>query len=56
MKNGKVRCRIHGGWSTGPKSLQGKLKSLQNLKNINYEQIAANYRNIEFNNKSINAW
>ena len=55
-KNGKIRCRIHGAWSTGPKSLQGKLKSLKNLKNINYEEIAANYRNIEFNNKSINAW
>ena len=44
-KNGKVRCRIHGGASTGPKSISGKLISLKNLKNINYEEIAANYRN-----------
>ena len=53
MKNGKVRCRIHGGWSTGPKSLQGKLRSLKNLKHINYEQIAANYRDIEFYSNSV---
>jgi len=44
-KNGKVRCRIHGGASRGATTLEGKLKSLRNLKNINYEEIAANYRN-----------
>ena len=43
-KKGTIRCRIHGGWSTGPRTLKGKLKSLQNLKNINYEQTAANTR------------
>ena len=40
-----VRCRIHGGVSTGPKSISGKLISLKNLKNIDYEKIATNYRN-----------
>ena len=44
-KKGTIRCRIHGGWSTGPKTLDGKLKSLKNLKNINYEQVTANTRN-----------
>ena len=44
IKKGTIRCRIHGGWSTGPRTLKGKLKSLQNLKNINYEQTAANTR------------
>ena len=44
-KNGKVRCRIHGGASRGPTTLEGKLKSLKNLKNIKYEEIAAHYRN-----------
>ena len=53
MKNGKIRCRIHGGWSTGPKSLQGKLRSLKNLKHINYEQIAANYRNSQRYSNSV---
>ena len=42
MKNGKVRCRIHGGWSTGPKTIEGKIKSLKALpqfKNYNDEEI-----------------
>jgi hypothetical protein len=26
------RCRLHGGLSTGPKTLRGKLKALQNLR------------------------
>ena len=32
MKNGKARCRMHGGWSTGPKTPEGKAKALLNLK------------------------
>jgi len=44
MKNGNIRCRIHGGWSTGPRTLNGKLNSLKNLRNINYEQVATNFR------------
>jgi|TARA_R110002110_G_scaffold9687_3_gene47486 hypothetical protein len=32
MKNGNVRCRMHGGWSTGPKTPEGKAKALLNLK------------------------
>ena len=43
-KKGTIRCRIHGGWSTGPKTLESKLKSLKNLKNINYDKVAANIR------------
>jgi len=31
-KKGTVRCRIHGGWSTGPKTEAGKKRALQNLK------------------------
>ena len=29
--SGKYRCKFHGGASTGPRSLAGKLKALQNL-------------------------
>ncbi len=29
--SGKYRCKFHGGASTGPRSLSGKLKALQNL-------------------------
>ena len=32
-KKGTIRCRIHGGWSSGAKTLDGKLRSLKNLKN-----------------------
>tara|TARA_Y100000310_G_scaffold117741_1_gene116472 strand:+ start:159 stop:305 length:147 start_codon:yes stop_codon:yes gene_type:complete len=32
MKNGNIRCRMHGGWSTGPRTPEGKAKALMNLK------------------------
>ena len=38
MKNGNIRCRIHGGWSTGPKTPEGKAKALLNLKQNNNDQ------------------
>ena len=38
MKNGKIRCRMHGGWSTGPKTPEGKAKALLNLKQNNNDQ------------------
>ena len=41
-KKGTIRCRIHGGWSTGPKTIEGKIKSLKALpqfKNLNDEEI-----------------
>ena len=44
-KKGTIRCRIHGGWSSGPKTLDGKLKALKNLKNIDYDKVTANTRN-----------
>ena len=52
----KYRCRIHGGASTGPKSYQGKLRSLKNLKHINYEQIAANYKDVQRYSNSVDEW
>ena len=42
MKNGNIRCRIHGGWSSGAKTLEGKIKALKNLrqfKKLNDEEI-----------------
>ena len=43
MKNGKIRCRMHGGWSTGPKTPEGKAKALLNLKqNKNDKEIRTN--------------
>jgi len=55
-KNGNIRCRVHGGYSTGPKSAkttEGKIKLLKNLKLKNYERIATDIRNREFNHNSI---
>jgi len=51
-KNGNIRCRIHGGASTGPKSAkttEGKIKLLLNLKRKDHERIATNIRNRELN-------
>ena len=38
MKNGNIRCRMHGGWSTGPKTPEGKAKALLNLKQNNNDK------------------
>ena len=54
-KNGNIRCRVHGGYSTGPKSAkttEGKIKLLKNLKLKNYERIATDIRNRELNHNS----
>ncbi|BAQ86631.1 hypothetical protein [uncultured Mediterranean phage uvMED] len=32
--SGKYRCKYHGGASTGPRSLDGKIKALKNLKHF----------------------
>ena len=41
-KNGHYICRMHGGLSYGPISIDGKIRALQNLrqyKNKTYEEI-----------------
>ena len=46
MKNGNIRCRMHGGWSTGPKTPEGKAKALLNLKqNRNDKETRTNTSN-----------
>ena len=38
----KYRCRMHGGWSEGQKTLEGKIKAYKNLrqfKKLNDEEI-----------------
>ena len=32
--SGKYRCKYHGGASTGPRSIDGKIKALKNLKHF----------------------
>ena len=44
MKNGNIRCRMHGGWSNGQTTLEGKIKAYKNLpqfKKLNDEEIRA---------------
>ena len=31
MKNGRIRCKVHGGYSTGPKTKEGKARSANNI-------------------------
>jgi hypothetical protein len=46
MNNGNIRCRIHGGWSTGPKTPEGKAKALLNLKQNNDKETRINTSNL----------
>ena len=45
MNNGNIRCRMHGGWSTGPKTPEGKAKALLNLKQNNDQKTRTNASN-----------
>ena len=44
-KNGRIRCRVHGGASTGPKSAKTKAISAQNIIKYN-DKRASNKRQI----------
>jgi len=46
MNNGNIRCKIHGGWSRGPTTAEGKAKALLNLKQNNVEKIRINTSNL----------
>ena len=42
MRNGNIRCKVHGGYSKGQTTLEGKIKAYRNLtqfKNSNDEEI-----------------
>jgi len=57
-KNGNIRCRVHGGYSTGPKSAkttEGKIKLLRNLKLKDYERIATDIRTREQHRNTVDA-
>ena len=46
MNNGNIRCRMHGGWSTGPKTPEGKATALLNLKQNNDKETRINTSNL----------
>ena len=45
MKNGRIRCKVHGGYSTGPKSAEGKARSANNIIKYNEQRISNNKDN-----------
>ena len=55
-KNGNVRCKNHAGRSSGPKSKEGKLKSIQNIKNYNDKRNSTNNKSEAKVTSSIDDW
>lgn len=55
-KNGNVRCKNHAGRSSGPKSKEGKLKSIQNIKNYNDKRNSTNNKSETKVTSSIDDW
>ena len=59
MKNGKARCKVHGGFSKGQTTLEGKIKAYRNLtqfKNSNDEEIRTYITNRTRHHKTFNEW
>ena len=51
----KYRCRMHGGWSRGQTTIEGKIKAYKNLpqfKNLNDEEIRTYIRDKQRNRKN----
>ena len=46
-KNGNVRCKNHAGKSSGPKTPEGKLRSIQNIKNYNDKRNSINNKSAQ---------
>ena len=59
MKNGNIRCRMHGGYSKGQTTLEGKIKAYRNLtqfKNSNDEEIKSYIRDKFRHRTNANEW
>ena len=59
MKNGNIRCRMHGGYSNGQTTLAGKIKAYRNLKqfkNSNDETIRTYIRDFQRHSIKTNEW
>ena len=59
MKNGKARCKVHGGYSKGQTTLKGKIKAYRNLtqfKNSNDEEIRTYIRDKLRHRTNVNEW
>ena len=59
MKNGNIRCRMHGGYSNGQTTLKGKIKAYKNLpqfKNLDDEEIRTYITNRRGHHQTVNEW
>jgi len=59
MKNGKARCKVHGGYSKGQTTVEGKIKAYKNLtqfKNSNDEEIRTYIRDKLRHRTNVNEW
>ena len=57
MRNGNIRCKVHGGYSNGQTTLEGKVKAYKNLKqfkNRNDEEIRTYIRNFQRHRIEVN--
>ena len=57
MRNGRVCCKVHGGYSNGQTTLEGKVKAYKNLKqfkNRNDQEIRTYIRGFERNTIEVN--
>ena len=58
-KKGTIRCRLHGGFSNGQTTLEGKIKAYRNLtqfKNSNDEEIRTYITNRTRHHQTVNEW
>ena len=58
-KKGTIRCRLHGGFSNGQTTLEGKIKAYKNLtqfKNSNDEEIRTYIRDKFRHRTDVNEW
>ena len=59
MRNGNIRCKVHGGYSNGQTTLKGKIKAYRNLtqfKNSNDEEIRTYIRDKLRHRTNVNEW
>jgi len=57
MRNGNIRCKVHGGYSNGQKTLEGKIIAYRNLsqfKNLNDEEIRTYITNKQRHRNNVN--
>ena len=59
MRNGNIRCKVHGGYSKGQTTLEGKIKAYRNLtqfKNSNDEEIKSYIRDKFRHRTNVDEW